>query len=286
MKWGQIKTIFIISFLVLNLFLLQELLNKVERSEYDTLDKSTLEDQLAAQEIEYSLPESGQTEAYVSAERYQLTEDDMDDLGDLLDEQTIEVGENQEVIVSEFNEPLELDFENREEAISLIKEQVLYGDQYSFWDYYEEENVLLFFQKQNDRMVYFNETSSLIVQLDEEGRAIQYRQTLLEEVEHRTEEQETIDPINVIRTLYSSDFIMPESAVSMKMGYQRLVPLEDGVQVFVPTWEVIVNDDEHYFVNAIEGQHIPNDELDFVIGLKESLKREIDELEINRSETE
>src|SRR5690625_8002227 len=36
------------------------------------------------------------------------------------------------------------------------------------------------------------------------------------------------------------------------MGFHTRVPLDSGVQVFAPTWEVEVNDESRYFVNAIE----------------------------------
>ncbi|GEL76353.1 two-component system regulatory protein YycI [Tenuibacillus multivorans] len=289
MQWGQIKTIFIISFLILNLFLVQQLMDKIDQTNLETLDTTTLEEQLEAEGIEYTLPESGQKETYVSAERYQLTEDDLTQLEEKLDTQNIAVFN--EVIVGEFIEPLEVDIDDEmEQAIATIKENIMYGDRYTFWDYYEEENVLLFFQNQNDRTVYFNESGVLIVVLDEDGHAIQYRQTILEDVVKQSEEQTVIEPINALDVLYSNgNLVSQDEVTSMNIGYHTLVPLEDGVQVlgvqvFVPTWEITINGEETYFVNAMEGQYIPNDEAEFVIKIKEHLKRQIEEL--NRSETE
>ncbi|SEQ06195.1 two-component system regulatory protein YycI [Piscibacillus halophilus] len=301
MQWGQIKTIFIVSFLVLNLFLVQELLDKINASNYDTLEnRSTFEEQLAEQEITYDLPERGQKEAYVSAQRYQLSEEDLDILQGLLDHQLIGLTSNggdvvslddipdqdgyqsnYEVITGEFLAPLDLDLEDDfKGSIEEIKSQVLYGDSFQYWNYYEKENVLLFFQKQSDRTFYFNDSASLIVVLNEEGDAIQYRQTFLEELEHRLEEQTVIDPINAIREVWTNTTagLPSQSEVTLDMGYQTLVPLDDGVQVFVPTWEVIVNNEDHFFVNAMEGKYISHDGEQFVVTMKESLKREIEEL--------
>ncbi|TFB21133.1 hypothetical protein E3U55_09955 [Filobacillus milosensis] len=288
MQWGQIKTIFIISFLILNLFLVQELIEKINEADLDKISRSTIQEQLEAQGITFeNLPESGLKEVYVTAKRYQLTEEDLQALDAKIDadEQTIGVDTAQEVIASQYVEPLDLNLEESfDESIAKIKESVLYGGTFKFWDYYEEENALLFFQEQNNRTVYFNETGVLLVVLNEEGDAIQYRQTLLEEVVHNSEEQTVVDPINAIFELYSNNVLNYEDNISnMKIGYHTLLPLEDGVQVFVPTWEITVNKEDTYFVNAMEAQYIPNNEIDFVIKLKEFLKREIEELK-NRSE--
>lgn len=284
---------------MLNLFLVQEFLEKIETSNYDPLEKqSPVEEQLSEYGITYDLPERGQKESYVSAPRYTLTEEDLLAIEEASDNQQIGLtssqnevlpledvldGEpsifNMEVIASEFIEPLSLDLENNlNEAIESIKSQVFKGDSYVFWDYYEDEQVLLFFQRQNEKTVYFNESATLIVLLNEEGDAIQYRQTMLDELEDRPDEQTVTDPINAVFSVWTNTVIPSDSHVTLDLGYQTLVPLDDGVQVFVPTWDVIVNEEDHFFVNAMEGQFVSHDEEKFVTERKEALKREIQDL--------
>ncbi len=287
--------------MVLNLFLVQEFLDKINTTTYDPLEKqSPIEEQLSAQGITYDLPEGDLKESYVSAPRYQLTEEDITALEGFSDQQligltssqnavlsldTVLEGEpslfNMEIITSEFKKPLELDLENNlSGSIETIKSNIIKGDSYVFWNHYEDENVLLFFQRQNNKTVYFNDSAALIVLLNEEGNAIQYRQTMLDDLEDRPDEQTITDPINAIYSVWSNTVtgIPTDSHITLDLGYQTLVPLDDGVQVFVPTWDVIVNEQSHFFVNAMEGQYVQHDEMKFVTERKEALKREIQEL--------
>src|SRR5699024_9785030 len=62
-----------------------------------------------------------------------------------------------------------------------------------------------------------------------------------------------ITSMRAIETLYDSDKLESNDEItSVEMGFHTRVPLDSGVQVFAPTWEVEVNDESRYFVNAIE----------------------------------
>ncbi|PKR77407.1 hypothetical protein CEY16_11800 [Halalkalibacillus sediminis] len=286
MQWGQIKSIFIISFLILNFFLLQQFLEKMNESDLDTLAQSTFQDRLDALDIELGeLPESGQTATYVAAERYQWSEEDFEQLDGFENQETLPLSNN-EILLSEFNEPIDLDLENNfDQSVSDIKSNIIQGDNYQFWRHYEEENVLLFFQQQNDRLVYFNEYGLLAVVLNDEGQAIQYGQTLLGELENQSEEQTVIDPMSAVEVIYNNNALSAEDEVTeMKLGYHTLFPLEEGMQVFAPTWKLTINDEHSYFVNAMEGQFISNDEGKFVTSIKAVIQQQLEEA--FRSETE
>lgn len=280
MKWGQIKTIFIVSFLILNIFLLQQLLDKINRTNYETLAQhESLEERLAADEITIGeLPERGKKETYVSAKRYSFTLNDLESLTEQLNNQKIVLTNNSEIIIAKFVEPLEMDLEkNFNASIELIKSQVIFGDQYQLWHYYPNDQMILFFQEQNDHTVYFNESGLLAVMLNDEGDAIQYSQTILTDVTPQSEEQTVIDPINAIEVLYNNNnLIQKDQITEMKIGYHTLVPLDGGLQVFAPTWKIEVNGERNYFVNAMEAQLIPHDERDFVKKVKQYLVEEIE----------
>ncbi|MGM8215807.1 two-component system regulatory protein YycI [Bacillaceae bacterium W0354] len=281
MQWGQIKSIFILSFLILNIFLLQQFLDKINRANYETLaQQASFEERLATEEITYGeLPERGQKETYVSAKRYQFSIEDIEGLNEKLENQQIVFTNNSETLLGRFIKPIKIDLDNNiESAIATIRSQVLFGDQYKFWSYYPNENLLLFLQEQNGHTVYFNESGLLAVILNEKGEITKYSQSLLTEVVSQSEEQTVIDPISAIEVLFnnSQTLVQKDRITSMRLGYHTLVPLEGGLQVFAPTWEIRVNDERTYFVNAMEAQMIPHNEKEFIIRVKDFIEREID----------
>ncbi|MET3683852.1 regulatory protein YycI of two-component signal transduction system YycFG [Alkalibacillus flavidus] len=278
MQWGQIKTLFIISFLVLNIFLAQQFLEKISDTNLETLSQTSFEDRLEAQNIEYSdLPESGQEEVYVSSSRYELTEDDLNEIESNFDNQRMVIMNN-DTIVSEFNEPLELDGGDND-----VLDYVFRGDEYQFWKEYND-NLVLFFQKQNGRPVFFNYSGVLAVKLNEEGHVTSYAQTLLNEAQVESDAQTVLAPMSAIEVLYSDVLERGDEITDMSLGYHTLVPLEEGEQIFTPTWKITINHEDIHFVNAIEGQLITTEEQEFVESMTYFVDYQVEEL--IRSEVE
>mgnify|MGYP001236384059 CR=1 FL=1 len=288
MKWGSVKTLFIVAFLVLNVFLLLQFLEKIDETNMETLSQTTLEEQLEAENITIGeLPESGINAAYVSAERYQFTPDDIEELENSLENQNIVLDSESEIIVSEFIEPVPLAFgDSPTTSLQTLSEYIIYDEVYELWTHDEENNVLLFFQKQNDRTILFNEAGVLLVKLNHNQEAVSYYQTILDEVRVQGEEQTVVDPMNAVESLFNSNELQSEDHLSnMELAYHALVPLDDGEQVFTPTWTMQVNEGERYaFVNAMEGQVILTDEEAYVSEIETHMEQLIEEN--IRSETE
>lgn len=280
MKWGSVKTLFIIAFMILNFFLAQQLLEKIDETNIETLSQTTFEDGLAAEDITIGeLPESGKKALYVSAERYLLTEEDKKSLEESLTNQNIAIINNQ-TIISEFIEPVSVGLDNDESTVmETLAEFVIYDDVYELWKYDEEENVLLFFQKQNDRTVLFNKAGVLYVKLNENQEAVSYYQTLLNEVRVQGDEQTVVDPMNAVESVFNSNEVLrPEDHISdMKLAYHSLLALKGEEQVFTPTWVIEINDGERYaFVNAMEGQTIPTDEEVYMEEIETTLEQQLE----------
>ncbi|MDQ0158361.1 two-component system regulatory protein YycI [Alkalibacillus salilacus] len=278
MQWGQIKTLFIISFLILNVFLGQQLFEKISDTDLERSSQASFEDRLNAQEIEIGeLPEPGEEEVYISSNRYEFTEEDYDNIDNSFNNQQMVIM-NDDTIVSQFNEPLELDGGDND-----VLDHVYRGEEYQFWKSYNDR-IILYFQKQNDRPVFFNYSGVLAVLLNENGEVTSYAQTLLGEPEEESEPQTVLDPMSVIKILYSDVLESQDEITDMSLGYHTLVPLEEGEQIFTPTWKITINDEETHFVNAIEGQVIPNEEEEFVDSITYFVDYQVEEL--IRSETE
>src|SRR5699024_5020060 len=82
--------------------------------------------------------------------------------------------------------------------------------------------------------------------------------------------------INAIGELYKSNEVYSEDEVtSVDVGFHTMIPLENGKQIFAPTWKVMVNNEKAFFVNAIEGRIVLSDEQEF---LQETLASRADNI--------
>ncbi len=264
MQWGQIKTLFIVCFLILDVFLILQFFEKTEQAQIGLLPDSTQEEQLEAENITLGdLPEESIKETYISAKRYVFNEEDQKKIDETLEKQTYKLFNNGTILLSEFEEPISVNVEGSKEDISAkVKEQILFGENYEYWGYNKEANKLLFFQSYKNDPIFFNESGVVIVYLNEEQEMVRYVQTMLDEFSNTGEKQELIKPKQAALTLFSRNELYSGDNVSeMNLGYYTLVPLSNGLQVFAPTWKITVNGERQYYVNAMEGQMISMDEI-------------------------
>lgn len=268
MQWNQIKTLFILSFLVLNIYLLYLVLDKQKEADIGIIERkdATIEEQLESEDITYvDLPEIGEKESFLSVEQKTFEEKDMDALKDFSNQESVILDDN--FIISHYKETIKIPKNVTEETLSsLVKKDMLYSDEYDFWSWNKDFNVLVFFQKKNERPIYFNRSGIILVFLNDNNEAIGYIQTMLGDAAEEGEDKKSlIQPIKAIETLYLSNQLNTgEKVTNMKIGYHTRVPLADGVQVFVPTWKVSVDDERNYFINAIEGFTFSGNDSDFL----------------------
>ncbi|HLR79591.1 MAG TPA: two-component system regulatory protein YycI [Bacillota bacterium] len=286
MQWSRIKTLFILCFLVLDIYLLFIFLDKQKEADIAILERPdmTIENQLEAENIKVGkLPEEQPDESFLSVKQKEFTDSEIQKL-EKKDHQQLSVI-NDTLIFSQFDDPIAVPDKAKSETITeLIKDQVLHPEEYVFWDWNKEFNVILFFQKKNDRPIYFNQNGMILFFLNDDNEIVSYTQTMLGEQEDRDDKKSIIKPIKAIETLYRwSQLNEGEQVTSMNMGYHTIVPLPDGVQVFVPTWKVTVNDERNYFVNAIEGFIFWGKDEDF---LEETMEEYSEKVRSSESESE
>lgn len=312
MQWGHIKTLFILSFLILDIYLLVQFVQKQDEADNGILDKRELsfEEQLKAENITIPKLETREIEKepYISVSQRILTKEDLEPLMANKGLHT-EVIDNY-FIVSQLEDPLPVAPGTSGEKISeLVKSYLLFPEQYRYWGWNKELNVLIFFQKINDRTVYFNQNGLVLAFLNESNEITHLTQTMLGEAAPQGELQTLIQPIRSIEALYKQSYLNADEKVTgdVVLGYYARMRAE-GNQVFAPTWKITVNGESNgernYFVNAIEGLASRDNEVDFlkptilsdekkIITLnnnsevKQSFLNVIDKLEIdNRSEIE
>ncbi|WP_028784448.1 two-component system regulatory protein YycI [Thalassobacillus devorans] len=269
MQWGQIKTLFILSFLILDLFLLQQFLTKTDDTELEQLDENTsAAEQLSLENIDISdIPEEQPPMAFINGRRADFTEEDlkaleaMEGVDPQLDTQ------NPNSLYVKLKEPIPIGEEDDGEAImAKAEDYVIYDDQYSYWGKNDEHDVILFFQKSNNSTIYFNE-SGLLMFLVENGEITGYYQTRLGDIEKESEKSELLQPVQAVYQLYDNGEISSEDKITdMIVGYHSQIQGDsNGIQVFAPTWKITVNNEDIHFVTATtEGRVVEVNENEFI----------------------
>jgi regulatory protein YycI of two-component signal transduction system YycFG len=255
MDWSKTKTIFIITFLILDLFLAYQFLEKRNEGQLDTIAEITIEEQLAEEKITYiNLPKTPAKETYFNAKSKVFSEEEMKKIKKQAVTQL-----NDYVLQGIFSEPVLLPDSNVSFRLSqFLKENILYGDSYELWEIDKENKTVTFYQQYKGKVIYDNASGSamLVIHLNEQNEMISYEQSLLSNIEKMDDSQEILPPIKAIENLFQKNELTSGNRVTkVELGYYTFAPLSSS-QVLTPTWHIVVDDKIDYFVNAFEGQII------------------------------
>ncbi|SHN33597.1 two-component system regulatory protein YycI [Gracilibacillus kekensis] len=271
MQWGQIKTLFILCFLILNIFLLHHFINNPTRELEYTEDMPREENVRNNVSGLDNIPEeTPEKESMLHAQRMEFTEEDVTEIIGLPNQNNVIIDDH--LIVSQLESPLAI---NVEEDTETLSEHVWNLDKYEYFGKDEQTNTHIFFQK-IDRPIYFNLSGVLLIQENQQNEVIYYVQTILEKAEEQTEQEEEINkPFDALTGLYFSDGnIVSGDEITKKvaLGYHNLLPLPNGVQVLAPTWEFEVNEEEFFYVNAVESHYTMREKHAFIVEMKEQIE--------------
>ena len=283
MQWGQIKTLFILCFLILNVYLFYQFIDKQNESDLRVKEApdSSIEAKLKNENIKVGeLPQEEKRESFISVKQRTLTDDDKKEIDDLKNQTTMILDDKQ--ILSTFDKPIGISDDAKEDTVATtVKQNVWKGDEYSLWDWNKDINMLVFFQKKKDQPVFFNQSGVLLVFLNDKNEIVSYTQTILGEADDEdSEKKDLIKSIKAVETLYKANELKSGDEITKAdIGFYTRLPFENGVQVFVPTWKITVNDERHYFVNALEGYAIPSNEAEFLTNTLNSILEKLEELD-------
>ncbi|MGP4107834.1 two-component system regulatory protein YycI [Virgibacillus sp. L01] len=289
MQWKQIKTLFILCFLVLNAYLLFMFFDKLEELDYglaEDNEEATFKEQLENENIKISadLPAEELNESYISANQKSFTDKEVESLNGLGNQQSEVINGN--FIVSQFEEPVTIPEGADNNLITeIVKSKILLEENYTYGTWNKEMNVLVFFQKKRDLPIYYNQNGIVVVYLNNSNEMIFYTQTMLGEAETPTEEKSLIKPIDAIKVLFDGDRLWPEDEITdVNMGFHQRIPLPNGQQLFAPTWTITVNGEKNFYVNAMENLVFSSDEMtfltDYISYTKETLQSLKDDNEV------
>ncbi|WP_368653473.1 two-component system regulatory protein YycI [Ornithinibacillus sp. 4-3] len=286
MQWSQIKTLFILTFFILNIFLFIQFYEKKQQSNLSMLEReeSTIEQILEDENITLeNLPtEELDKEPFVSVRQKSFTEDDERELAGLGKQRPSLVTNT--FLVSFMDDKIKIPEDaSTSEIEEVLADKLLYAEEYRFWDWNEELNILMFFQQINERTIFYNQSGMILLFLNDKNEVEFLTQTMLGEAEYRQDKNPLIEPLKAIEELYNANELTSGDEITqVEIGLHSRVPLSDGVQVFVPAWKVSVNDDKSFFVNAIEGHIFPSNELEF---LEQVITQDADRVRSTMSES-
>lgn len=256
MDWSRIKSIFIIAFLILDLFLFSQLLTKHEINQLEVKGDVSLEENMKADGIVYDgLPSEVVSDQYMSANTKVFSEEDIADLK----HQQVSL-EGNTLIRSELKKPIALTEKNDlSELNAFIKANVLDGNQYGYWNNDKETGAITYYQTFKNKFMFLNRSAYLTFYVNESNEVYAYDQTMLETIQPINDQEEVLSAFRALEALYLKGALNQNSKViSAKLGYYTLVSME-ATQVLTPTWHFVVEhqgEQENMLVNAFDGQVI------------------------------
>ncbi|WP_170008554.1 two-component system regulatory protein YycI [Bacillus fonticola] len=260
MDWGRTKMMLILTFLILDFFLIVQFIEKQNAEQIETFTESPFEEQLEADEISLGeLPQGPIKASYISVMPRQFTEEEMADLEGVDTIEYIRQDNKIQRLNITLEEPMEvgeLSEFTPDKLQTFIVEEVIAGENYAFWGVNEELGTITYYQQYDGRQFFRSQSSMLQFTVNEENQIVEYDQTLLSDFESFNENN-ILPAIQAVWSMYGQGGVLtPGSNITKtELVYYPLIQLTES-QVFTPTWHFVVNGEKDVYVNAFEGQII------------------------------
>lgn len=256
MDWSRTKTIFIITFMLLNIFLAYQLYEKQDMSRMGEVTLMELESRIEEQQIEINIddPEEEVTGGPITGMQRTFTETSLEQSLSGQDVSLI----NNSTIYSEMEEPFSIVTANVEASLEGFLDQYVFrGEEYEVAHYDLEEGIIGLYQTFEGSMIdqYEREDYHLVLQLNETGQVAAYSQRYMT-ITEQAEEEELLTALQAVELLLDDPNIGigTEAVVeNAELGYYNLMEVDANFQIFAPVWRVLINE-ETYYVNAMTGE--------------------------------
>ncbi|OIJ17029.1 hypothetical protein BKP37_00280 [Anaerobacillus alkalilacustris] len=259
MDWSRAKTIFIITFLLLNIFLGYQLNEKKDASNINFLLEATIQERLSEMNIviEAELLDEQLTGTYISGAVEVPLDKEVERKKN--SQKVVEV--NDDGIVVSLNNPhsfRQKDGPIQEQAKEFVLQHINFGQHYRFSHYDSKLKQVFFYQTYQGKKVdnYESGRLPLLLQLNNDFEVVMYEQNYLtiQPIHPPGKEQELLSSMRAIEKLFNQQLIPPDSVITkIELSYYSFFkPPQGEVQVFAPMWNIGVNE-QIYYVNAIDG---------------------------------
>ncbi|PLT36019.1 two-component system regulatory protein YycI [Bacillus sp. V5-8f] len=258
MDWSKTKTIFIMVFLVLDIFLLYQFLEKKKTNQMDYLTVTSTEEQMKQEQI--TIPDVQNEpvkESILMAKRKEFSKEDIKD-----DKNQEWFFDNKTRLIATLKKTTIVgkDFDPNQLA-EFLKENIYEGQSYKFWEFDRSNNTIIYYQSYGNKTFYNNTNAKLVLRLNEKREIVSYEQTYLENIKPMNKKEEILPVNKAIVALYSKGALPENTEITnedVELGYYSLLKSSSSSYLLTPTWRISVNGKD-MFVKAFDGEVIELD---------------------------
>ncbi|NTU25608.1 WalRK two-component regulatory system regulator WalI [Bacillus tequilensis] len=280
MEWNKTKSIFIVAFLILDIFLGYQFFQKWQATskEYEVI-KNDVEHDMKADHITYEALNKEATEGYrITANQKAFTKEDIEALKD--QKPLMDMPSDDHKVTSlkmKFANPIALSKKNIEDdAQALVSSNIQDGEKYKLWKVDKSKKEIIFFQTYEGNYIYqktdnsSNMIGQVVLHLNDKNEVVSYDQTTLETFK-QIQKESLITEMDAVELLYYQNQLKEYCTIkSVKFGYVAQYPLT-STQVLAPVWRITVEYDkkvngekktvqEYFTVNALESTILDTDQ--------------------------
>ncbi|KYD03699.1 two-component system regulatory protein YycI [Bacillus atrophaeus] len=273
MEWNKTKSIFIIAFLVLDIFLGYQFFEKRSSSEYDVIKNSSVQTDMNEDHITYgTLSDNAKEGSRITANQKSFTKEEIESLKGQKPKMDMPSDKHKVTkLKMEFTSPIALSKDSVEDdAKALVSSEIQDGEEYKLWKVDKDKKQVIFFQTYQGKYVYQeNDDASemigqVILHLNDKNEVVSYEQSTLDTFKE-IQKESLISELDAVESLYYQNLLKAHSTVkTVKFGYIAQYPLT-STQVLAPVWRITVEYEktvdgtkkkvqENFTVNAMDSR--------------------------------
>ncbi|MCY8913283.1 two-component system regulatory protein YycI [Bacillus atrophaeus] len=273
MEWNKTKTIFIIAFLVLDIFLGYQFFEKRSSSEYDVIKNSSVQTDMNEDHITYgTLSDNAKEGSRITANQKSFTKEEIESLKGQKPKMDMPSDKHKVTkLKMEFTSPIALSKDSVEDdAKVLVSSEFQDGEEYKLWKVDKDKKQVIFFQTYQGKYIYQeNDDASemigqVILHLNDKNEVVSYEQSTLDTFKE-IQKESLISELDAVESLYYQNLLKAHSTVkTVKFGYIAQYPLT-STQVLAPVWRITVEYEktvdgtkkkvqENFTVNAMDSR--------------------------------
>ncbi|MDA7025085.1 two-component system regulatory protein YycI [Bacillus sp. CLL-7-23] len=247
MDWNRTQTIFIVVFLVLDIFLAIQYFLKHENNQFTVLEKSSFEEDMKTDHISYGgLSKESQTGSSISAQKRIFKQSE---INSLKGQKPLDLPKKEPLTEIEitFEKPIPIKTDLETTAKEIVNNQVIDGSKYKLWKVDQLKNRIIFFQAYKGKFIFQdqkesanNDMGEVVLFLNKNNEFVSYKQSMLQKIKE-VKTENLISAVGAVEALYyHPDYLKPNSKIkNAELGYYTQYPLASA-QIFVPVWRIEV----------------------------------------------
>lgn len=280
MEWNKTKTIFILAFLVLDIFLGFQYFEKRSTDHFAIIEKTDTLEEMKADGIKYgNLSDEAKIGYRITAEKKQFTKKDVNELADQKAKSTFPKTDKDDPVTlleMTFTKPVALlKKDMKSAAANLVNQRLLDGKNYKLWSIDEETGKIVFFQTYKGKYIFQeglddSETiGKITLDLNDKNEVVSYQQSMVTSI-NEVRKETLVPALETVKDLYTQNMLSQNTTVKkVELGYYTQYP-GASTQVMVPVWRVELEGvsasskkkAEEYLINAIDGSTLDHIEKD------------------------